>query len=211
MVVEKAGVEIMIKVGLTGGIGSGKSTVSNMLKGKNIPVIDADIISREVLSIYPEILHEIKDTFGSQFIDSEGKLKRRELGNYIFKNDKLRQKLENIIIPYIKKEIFKRINEYAKMGESLCIVDAPTLIEHSIHKNMDINILVWVSEGIQISRVKNRDNLDEEQVLNRIRSQIPLNKKKDEVDFIIDNSGSIERTREQLENILKKIMQFREE
>lgn len=196
----------MIRVGLTGGIGSGKSTVSNILKEKKIPVIDADVIAREVLYIYSEILEKIKNAFGSEFIDSEGKLKRRELGNYVFKSEELRKKLEDIIMPYIKKEISERVINCDKMGEALCVIDAPTLIEHSIHKDMDVNILVWVNEEVQIHRVKNRDNLSKEQVLDRIRSQMPLEKKKDEVNFIIDNSGSVEYTRQQLEEILASII-----
>ncbi|QGU94900.1 dephospho-CoA kinase [Clostridium bovifaecis] len=198
----------MIRVGLTGGIGSGKSTVSNILREKDIPIIDADVISREVLDIYPEILEKIKSAFGSEFIDCKGQLKRRELGNYVFKSEEQRKKLEGIIMPYIKKEIFERITNCDKLGESLCVIDAPTLIEHSIHKDMDVNILVWVDKDVQIYRVKSRDNLSEEQVLDRIKSQMPLEKKKGEVNFIIDNSGSVEHTRQQLEKILASIMKY---
>lgn len=201
----------MIKVGLTGGIGTGKSTVSNMIKEKNIPVIDADVISREVLEIYLDILENIKNTFGEEFIDKEGKLKRKELGNYIFKNKELRQKLEDIIMPYIKKEIFERINKYDKIGEQLCVLDAPTLIEQSLHKDMDVNALVWVERDVQIKRVMARDDLTKEQVLDRINSQMPLDKKKDEVDFIIDNSGDIAWTKKQLQDILQCIMKYKEE
>lgn len=192
----------MIKVGLTGGIGSGKSTVSAMFKDKNIPIIDADIISREVLDIYPNIIESIKTAFGAEFVDENRKLRRRELGNYIFKNEALRKKLEDIIMPYIKLEIFNRLEEYNKLGKELCIVDAPTLIEHSIHKDMDVNILVWVSKETQIERVKKRDFLGYEQILDRINSQIPLQEKKKKVDFIIDNSGNLENTKEQLHKIL---------
>ncbi len=89
----------MMKVGLTGGIGSGKSTVSNILREKNIPVIDADIIAREILEIYPDILKEIEECFGKEFFDKEGRLKRRELGNYVFKDKGLLDELERIMLP----------------------------------------------------------------------------------------------------------------
>lgn len=201
----------MIKIGLTGGIGSGKSTVSCMIKEKNIPVVDADIISREVLNIYPEIMINIKNTFGEEFIDNEGKLKRRELGNHIFKNQELRKKLENIIIPYVKKEIFQRIDKYNELGEEICVIDAPTLIEHSIHKDMNFNILVWVDINTQIKRVRHRDNLDENQVLNRIKSQMSLDDKKNQVNFVINNSTDLGTTKKQLDEILSIVTGIREE
>ena len=93
----------MFKIGLTGGIGTGKSTVSKLFKDYGIPIIDADIISREVLKKYPEILEDIKNTFNDGFFDENGELKRREFGNYIFKFPNERIAYENIIIPYIKK------------------------------------------------------------------------------------------------------------
>lgn len=199
----------MIKIGLTGGIGSGKSTVTKMLLEKKIPVVDADIISREVLELYPETLEKIKHTFGEEFIDEEGKLKRRELGNYIFNSSKLRKKLENILVPYIKKEIFNRIEGYNEKGASICVVDAPTLIEHSIHKEMDFNILVWIDRELQIKRVMARDKLEKDEILNRINSQMRIEDKKEEVDYIIDNRRDLKYTEEQLDNILTEIRQNR--
>lgn len=201
----------MITVGLTGGIGSGKSTISNMIKSKDIPIIDADLISREVLNIYPEILQEIKETFGEEFVDEDGNLKRRELGNHIFGQDDLRKKLENIIIPYIKKEIFNRIEECNKLNEKICVVDAPTLIEHKINEKMDYNILVWVDKDTQIERVKLRDNMDYEEVIKRINSQMSLEEKSKYVDFTIDNSGSLDNTKKELEEVLGKVIRLEEE
>ncbi|KEH96109.1 dephospho-CoA kinase [Clostridium massiliodielmoense] len=201
----------MIAIGLTGGIGSGKSTISNMIKSKDIPIIDADLISREVLNIYPEILNDIKETFGEKFIDDNGNLKRRELGNYIFENDILRKKLENIIIPYIKREIFNRVEECNKLDEKICVIDAPTLIEHKINEKMDFNILVWVDKNTQIERVKLRDNMDDVEVIKRINSQMSLEEKSKCVDFIIDNSGSLIDTKKELEEILGKVIKLGEE
>lgn len=201
----------MIKVGLTGGIGSGKSTVSNILRAENIPIIDADIIAREVLELYPEIIDKIKNDFGFEFIDENEKLKRREFGNYIFRNKTQRENYEKIIMPFIKREIFKRLDQYNELGEEICIVDAPTLIEHSIHEEMDANILVWVSREIQIDRVIKRDLLEEHQVLDRINSQMTLEEKKPKVDFIIDNSGELKNTIVQISKILTAIKNIREE
>lgn len=195
----------MIKVGLTGGIGSGKSTVSNFLKEKGIPVIDADIISRDILILYPEVVGNIRKEFGSEFFDDKGLLKRRELGNFVFKNPKGKLKLEALTIPYIIKEIFLKIEKYKDEGFKMCIVDAPTLIETGLYKSMDFNILVWVDLNTQIERVVKRDNLNLDDVKNRINVQIPLEDKKKYVNFIIDNRSSIEATMKQVDKVLQEI------
>lgn len=195
----------MLKIGLTGGIGSGKSTISYMFKEKGFPIIDADIISREVLRIYPQILEQVKLCFGKDFFDENGELKRKEFGNFIFLKKERKKSYENIIMPFIKEEIFNRISELEKQKEEICILDAATLIENKLHTHMDINILVWVDFKTQIERVKKRDNLSEAQVINRIKSQMSLEDKKKLVDYTLDNSGNIKKTKEELEKILKEI------
>lgn len=196
----------MLKIGLTGGIGSGKSTVSKLISEKGIAVIDADAIAREILILYPEVLINIRTQFGDSFFDSNGLLKRKELGNFVFNSSKEKLKLESITLPFIIKEIFFRIEKYKKEGAKLCIVDAPTLIETDLYKVMDINILVWVDLNTQIKRVMKRDYLSLENVKIRINSQMPLNDKKIYVNFIIDNRGSLEYTKEQLETLLQKLI-----
>ena len=195
----------MLKVGITGGIGSGKSTVTNMLREKGLPIVDADIIAREVFIIYPEVLLQIKEEFGYEFFDEEGSLKRKEFGNYIFKNDYLRKKFESIIIPFIIREIHHRIKIYEEGGSPVCFLDAPTLIEHNLHTGMDATILVWVGSEVQIQRVMYRDNLDLDETMDRIRAQMPIDSKKQFADFIIDNGGSIEDTKLQLDLIITQL------
>ena len=195
----------MFKIGLTGGIGTGKSTVSKLFKDYGIPIIDADIISREVLKKYPEILEDIKNTFNDGFFDENGELKRREFGNYIFKFPNERIAYENIIIPYIKKDIEEAFNFYETKGEKAIMLDAPTLIENNLHSEMDFNILVYAKSDVQIFRVMERDSLNKEEVLNRINAQMCLDEKKNFVNFIIDNGGSFENTEEQVEEIVQFI------
>lgn len=195
----------MFKIGLTGGIGTGKSAVSKLFKNYGIPIIDADIISREVLKKYPEILQDIKNTFNDGFFDENGELKRREFGNYIFKFPNERIAYENIIIPYIKRDIEEAFDFYEKKGEKAIILDAPTLIENNLHSEMDFNILVYAKSDVQIFRVMERDSLNKDEVLNRINAQMSLDEKKNFVNFIIDNGGSFENTDEQVEEIVQFI------
>ena len=169
----------MIKIGLTGGIGSGKSTVSAMLKEAGLPIIDADIIAKNVLEKYPEILEKVKIDFGVGFFDWRGQFRRKEFGNHIFRFPKQRIKYEAIILPYIMREIEEELNSLEKKGEKKVIVDAPTLIENDLHKDMDYVILVWVDSNTQLQRVRSRDSLSREDAINRINAQMPLEKKKD--------------------------------
>lgn len=195
----------MLKVGVTGGIGTGKSTVSSMLMERNMPVVDADKISREVIEMYPEIKEKIKSSFGSEFFDEEDKFLRRKFGDFIFQNPDIRKQYENIIIPYIKKAIFRQMKVYEDMEEEVCILDAPTLIENGLHNDMDVNILVFVNKEIQIKRVMERDNMDEQNVINRINSQMSLEEKRKYVDFVIDTGISLEYTVKQVDKIMDSI------
>ncbi|EJE7233585.1 dephospho-CoA kinase [Clostridium sporogenes] len=198
--------EGIFKVGLTGGIGAGKSTISEMIREKNVPVIDADKISRKVLNLYPEILTKVKEVFGKEFLDDNGELKRREFGSYIFKNKNKRIEYEDIIMPYITKETFERMEELKKNKEPICVLDAPTLIEQGLYKYMDVNILVWVDKNTQINRVVKRDGLNKSEVINRINSQMSMEEKKKFVNYIIDNSKDIENTKGELDKIFMEVM-----
>ena len=195
----------MFKIGLTGGIGTGKSTVAGMLMEKGMPIIDADKISREVIYIYPEIKNKIKNTFGPEFFDEEDNFIRRKFGDFIFKNQEIRKQYESIIIPYIKKAIFRQIKVCEDMDEEACVLDAPTLIENGLHNEMDVNILVFVDRKIQIKRVMERDNMDEQNVINRINSQMSLEEKRKYVDFVIDTGINLEYTAKQVDKIMDSI------
>lgn len=192
----------MIKIGLTGGIGSGKSTVSFMLKEAGFNIIDADVIAKDVLVKYPEILEKVKIDFGSGFFDWRGEFRRKEFGNHIFRFPKQRKKYEEIILPYIKKEIYDGISKLEKKKADFVIVDAPTLIENDLHKDMDYVILVWVDNNTQIQRVKSRDSLSREDAINRINAQMPLDRKKDFSNIVIENNDTLTKTKEQVDLLI---------
>ena len=195
----------MIKIGLTGGIGSGKSTVSFMLKDAGFNIIDADIIARDVLVKYPEILERVRVEFGSGFFDWRGDFRRKEFGNHIFRFPKQRKKYEEIILPYIKREIYENIDKLEKKNADFVIVDAPTLIENDLHKDMDYVILVWVDNNTQIQRVRSRDSLMREDAINRINSQMPLDRKKDFANIVIENNDTLAKTKEQVDLLIEFI------
>lgn len=193
----------MIKIGLTGGIGSGKSTVSAMLKEAGFPIIDADIIAKIVLEKYPEILEKVKIDFGVGFFDWRGQFRRKEFGNHIFRFPKQRIKYEAIILPYIVREIEDELKALEKKGEKRVIVDAPTLIENDLHKEMDYVILVWVDSNTQLQRVRSRDALSREDAINRINAQMPLERKKDFANIIIENNDTLLKTKVQVESLVE--------
>ena len=193
----------MIKIGLTGGIGSGKSTVSFMLKEAGFNIIDADVIARDVLVKYPEILERVRVEFGAGFFDWRGDFRRKEFGNHIFRFPKQRKKYEEIILPYIKREIYENIDKLEKKNADFVILDAPTLIENDLHKDMDYVILVWVDKNTQIQRVKSRDTLSKDEAINRINAQMPLDRKKDFSNIVIENNDTLAKTKEQVDLLIE--------
>ncbi|WP_195972597.1 dephospho-CoA kinase [Clostridium thermobutyricum] len=192
----------MLKIGLTGGIGTGKSTVSAIFREHGIEIVDADIIAREVLEKYPEILNKVRVEFGEGFFDWRGDFRRKEFGNHIFKFPKQRIKYESIVMPYIKKEIHNEIERLEKEDNKLIIVDAPILIETGLHEEMDYVVLVSADTQTQIQRIKARDGLANNDALNRINAQMSLDKKREFSNIIIDNNKDLENTRVQVEDII---------
>ena len=192
----------MIKFGLTGGIGTGKTTVSNILQSEKIKVIDADNIAKEVLEKNPQILEMVRTQFGSGFFDWRGEFRRKEFGNHIFRFPKQRVKYESIIMPYIKQAIEENIKIYENKGEKIVIIDAPTLIENNMHEEMDYIILVYADNSVQIQRVMNRDKLSKVEAISRINSQMSMEEKKEYANIIIDNNTDLIDTQKQVYDLI---------
>lgn len=193
----------MIKVGLTGSIGTGKSTISKMIKDSGYKVIDADEVSHMVLQKYPEILRRIKSEFGAGYFDWKGEFRRVEFANQMFRFPKLRIKYEEMIIPYIKSEIEKEFQELKEKKEKIVILDAPTLIENNMHKDMDLVVLVWADNNTMIKRVRLRDQMSSSNIVSRINSQMPSEEKKKFANIIINNNKDLKDTEEQVKDMIE--------
>lgn len=191
----------MVKIGLTGGIATGKTTISKYLSSLGIKVIDADLIAREVLTIYPEILEYLRKTYGDR-VFSGGKLDRRALGRIVFQDKEALSSYLQVIMPRIRQEIEKRLEE----SEEECIVlDAPLLFEEGFQKDVDLTITVYAQERVQLQRLKERDGFTEEEARRRISAQMDLQEKMDRSTYVLNNSGELEDTIRDLHAILDKI------
>lgn len=191
----------MVKIGLTGGIATGKTTVSKYLQSLGIKVIDADVIAREVLALYPEIMDYLEEYYGDRVI-KEGKLDRKALGKIIFQSDEDRRKYLQVIMPRIRQEIEKRLEESA---EEITVLDAPLLFEEGFQKDVDLTVTVYADESVQLQRLRERDGFTEEEARNRISAQMDLKEKMNLSTFVLNNSGSLEDTLLDLHAILDKI------
>ena len=195
----------MILIGLTGGIASGKSTVSDMFKHIDIPVIDADNISRKVVMKGSPVISEIAINFGSGIINDDGSLNRKELGNIVFDNKERLEKLNDIIQPAIRNEILNEISVFRDNGSKICVVDIPLLFEFNYENMFDYIIVVYVNYDMQTKRLMERDSITKDEAIKRINSQISLEEKMKRADFLIDNCKTVTETKEQLMEILNKI------
>ena len=191
----------MVKIGLTGGIATGKTTISKYLSSLGIPVIDADLIAREVLTIYPEILEYLRKTYGDR-VFSHGNLDRRALGRIVFQDKEALSSYLQVIMPRIRQEIEKRLE---KSEEECIVLDAPLLFEEGFQKDVDLTITVYAQEKVQLQRLKERDGFTEEEARRRISAQMDLKEKRDRSTYVLNNSGALEDTIRDLHAILDKI------
>jgi len=195
----------MLVVGLTGGIASGKSTVSLMFREAGIPVICADELAHEVVKPGSAALDEIRRTFGDEFIDSDGNLNRAAMARLVFKDKNKRQDLESIIHPRVAEEQRKLIRQFAVQGHNIVVVDVPLLYESGLEDSFDMILVAYVPPEVQIQRLIARDQATDKEARSRLDAQLPIEKKKRLAGRIIDNTGPVEHTREQVLGIIKEL------
>ncbi|MDO8426801.1 MAG: dephospho-CoA kinase [Deltaproteobacteria bacterium] len=192
--------------GLTGGIATGKSLVSNELKRLGARIIDADIIAREIVEPGKPAYNEIVEEFGKGILNEDGTLNRRELGRIVFSDKEKLKRINGITHPGIIKRIEEEISKISSgKDDSIIVVDAAVLIEAGAHKDMDKVIVVYADEDKQIERIKRRDNLTESEARCRIGSQIPLKEKVKYADYVIDNNGRMEETLKEARELYLKL------
>ena len=191
----------MFKIGLTGGIASGKSTVLTYFKDKGIPYIDADIVAREVVEPWTEGLEAIVDAFGSNVLHDDGTLNREALGAIVFHNEEKRQLLNGCLKTHIRNRIMELTGHYELNRTAVLIYDIPLLIEGEWYTMMDEVWLVYINEPTQIERLMSRNGFSKEDALARIKSQMRLDDKRSFADVIIDNSGTPQALTAQLDTI----------
>ncbi|XP_050208407.1 dephospho-CoA kinase-like [Mercurialis annua] len=195
----------MRMVGLTGGIATGKSTVSNLFKSHGIPVVDADLVARDVLKKNSGGYKKVVAAFGLDILLPNGEVDRPKLGRIVFSDPSKRQLLNRLLAPYISSGIFYEILKLWLKGCKVIVLDIPLLFETKMHNWTKPIVVVWVDDQTQLQRLIARDDTNEEDARNRINSQMPLDVKRSMADVVINNSGSLDDLEEQFQKVLFKV------
>ena len=196
-------------VGLTGGIGTGKSTVSRKLRERGYPVIDLDVISREVIE-YPEVIDELVRNFGNEILENQNNISgkksisRNKLRQTVFKEEKKVSVLNSIMHPPIVKEMRKQIEKLRKSYKTV-FVEVQLLFEAKLEKEFDIIVLVYADKKTQLERVLKRDGRIEGEVQQIINAQMDMTEKRRLSNYIIENNGNSEMLDLEIEKFIKKL------
>lgn len=186
----------MLTIGLTGGIGAGKSLVSDLFAEKQIDIIDADVIARDIVAPHSPCLMEISNHFGDDILQSDGSLDRAQLRHIIFSDDDAKQWLESLLHPAIREQIRHQL---ATSQSAYCILSAPLLFENKLEQLVDRTLVVDLPESLQRERAAQRDNTNKPDIERIMTSQITRTERLAKADDVIDNGHSVEHTRQQVE------------
>jgi dephospho-CoA kinase len=192
----------MVKVGLTGGIASGKSIVCDIFSRLGARVLDADILAREAVKPGRPAWIHLRETFGPEFFHPDGSLDRRSLRRLVFRDPEKRRQLNEIVHP----DVMRAVREWLEaMGRrephAVFLVDIPLLVEVGAVKGFDRVVLVFAKEEIQLARLMKRDGLSLEEAREALEAQMPLREKLAFADYVIDNNGNLEETQLQTEAV----------
>jgi dephospho-CoA kinase len=196
----------MLIVGLTGGVASGKTTVSQVLKEEGAYIIDADQMARELVRPHTPAWKELVRAFGKGILRKDGSIHRKKLADIVFADLRQRKLLNQILHPRIRKEMDRRAKEIGRKDpEAVVVVDAPLLVELGEHRKMDKLIVVTSTQTQQIERLKKRDGINREEALKIFSSQMPVEDKVKLADFVIRNEGSFQETRKKTREVFQEL------
>ena len=196
----------MFVIGLTGGIGTGKSTVSALLKELGAEVIEADKVAHEAYEPDTPGWHEVVEAFGEGVLDADGRIDRKALGGIVFGDEEARERLNAIVHPIVRRLLEERIAGLERIGAQAVVIEVPLLVEAIKQQSQWTRMLdeIWVviaSEDQAVARVRARSGLDETAIRARIGSQATDRERIEHADAVIDNSGSLEGLRREVTNL----------
>ncbi|MBK5462360.1 dephospho-CoA kinase [Peribacillus sp. TH27] len=189
-------------IGITGGIASGKSSVSLYIQELGFTIVDADVASRAVVEPGEEAYHQVVKAFGEDILLVDGNIDRVKLGSIIFHDQEKRLLLNSIVHPAVRNWMRIKTEKALAAGEETVFMDIPLLFESKLTFMVEKTLLVYVDERVQLERLMNRNGLSETDALARIQSQMPLADKKVLADAVIDNNGNLEETKKQVKTVL---------
>ena len=196
-------------LGVTGGIASGKTTVANMLNHLGAPIIDFDMIARQVVEPGKQAWKEIVDYFGKQVLQEDDTLDRKRLSDIVFRDFEKRKKLESFTHPRIGEEFLKQVEELTgKDPDAIIQVVVPLLIELNLQFQFHKLLMVYIPEEQQVERLAERDGISKEEAANILKAQLPIDEKVGYADFVIHNEKSLEDTRRQVEELWETLKEI---
>ncbi len=196
-------------VGLTGGIASGKSTFSALLRARGVPVIDADALARAVVAPGSPTLARIAEAFGPQALSPDGSLDRRWMGARVFADPGERRRLEAITHPAIREAMLEEVERLEAAGHSLAVYDVPLLYEVGLEGLVESIVVVWTPRAVQLQRLARRDALPPAEAEARLGAQLPLDDKAARADFVIENDGPPDALAAKADRLLADLRQGR--
>lgn len=196
--------------GLTGGIGSGKSTVAEMLEEYGVPVVSADELSRMVVAPGSRGLADVVEAFGPEVLDEKGELDRKRMGQIVFTTPERRRQLEAILHPRIRERYEQVLDALEKAGHPVMVYEVPLLFEKKLDQQDEMKgvILVTATTDTRMARVKARDSLTTDDVLARMRAQMPEQEKRARADYIIHNDGDLDDLRREVEHLISRFLRL---
>lgn len=192
-------------LGLTGGIATGKSTVSSFFKEQNIPVIDTDQIAKNLLNKETDVYQKVLVHFGEGILNADKSMNRKALAKIIFEDEKERDFVNQTLHPEVKKYMLSEINQLKLEGHEIIVCDVPLLFESGFDKLCDKNLLVYIPRTIQLERLMVRDEINKSYALKKINAQMSMKEKRKKADLIIDNSKSILETKKAFNDIMNQL------